>query len=61
METEEKLEEKTNNEILFYIKQLEADHESVKLRMIKDFDKLVEIEKQFDVAQRIILKRLKGD
>jgi hypothetical protein len=61
METEEKLEDKTNNEILFYIKQLEADHESVKLRMIKDFDKLVEIEKQFDTAQRIILKRLKGE
>jgi hypothetical protein len=61
MEIEEKLEDKTNNELLFYIKQLEADHESLKLKMIKDFDKLVEIEKQFDITQRIILKRLKGE
>ena len=60
METADKLEEKTNNEILFYIKQLEADHESIKVKMINDFDRLVEIEKQFDIAQRIILKRLKG-
>jgi len=58
---EEKLEDKTNNELLFYIKQLEADHESIKLRMIKDFDKLVEVEKQFDIAQRIISRRLKGE
>lgn len=58
---EENLEDKTNNEILFFIKQLEADHESVKLRMIKDLDKLVEIEKKFDQANKIILKRLKGE
>jgi hypothetical protein len=55
------LENKTNNEILFVIKQLEADHESLKLRMLKDFDKMVEIEKQFDKANKIILKRLKGE
>jgi hypothetical protein len=29
--------------------------------MILDFDKLVEIEKSFDQANRIILKRLKGE
>lgn len=55
------LEEMTSNELLFVIKQLEADHEALKLRMLKDFDKMVGIEKQFDKANKIILKRLKGE
>jgi len=57
----DKLEDKSNNEILFEIKQMEADHEAIKLRMLKDYDKMVEIEKRFDEANKIILKRLKGD
>ena len=44
----EKLEDLTTNEILFQIKQYEADHEAIKLRMIKDYDKMVELEKKFD-------------
>jgi replicative DNA helicase len=55
------LEEKSNNEILFEIKQMEADHEALKLKMIKDYDKLVEIEKKFDRANKILVKRLKGE
>lgn len=55
------LENKTNNEILFEIKQMEADHEAIKLKMLKDYDKMVEIEKRFDTANKIILKRLKGE
>ena len=31
----EDLENKTNNELLFEIKQMEADHEAIKLRMVK--------------------------
>lgn len=57
----EDLEEKSNNEILFEIKQMEADHEAIKLKMLKDLEKLEEIEKRFDVANKIILKRLKGE
>ncbi len=57
----EELEEKSNNEILFEIKQMEADHESLKLKMIKDYDKLIEIEKKFERANLILLKRLKGE
>jgi hypothetical protein len=57
----DELENKTNNEILFEIKQLEADHEAIKLKMIGDYDKMIEIEKKFDRANRIILKRLKGE
>lgn len=57
----EELEEKSNNEILFEIKQMEADYEAIKLKMLKDYDKMVEIEKRFAVANSIILKRLKGE
>lgn len=56
----DKLEEMSNNEILFCIKQFEADHEALKLKMLKDYDKLVEIENRFARANDIILKRLKG-
>jgi hypothetical protein len=55
------LENKTSNELLFEIKQLEADHESIKLKMIKDFDHMIEIEQKFDKVNKILLKRLKGE
>ena len=48
------LENKSNNEILFEIKQMEADYEAIKLKMLKDYDKLVEIEKRFDQANKLI-------
>ena len=57
----EYLEEKSNNEILFEIKQMEADYEALKLKMIQDYDKLIEIEKRFENANKIILKRLKKE
>lgn len=57
----EKLEDKSNNEILFEIKQMEADHEAIKLRMLKDLEKLEELEKRFDQANKLIVKRLKGE
>jgi len=57
----EDLENKSNNEILFEIKQMEADHEAIKIKMLSDYDKMLEIEKRFDQANKIILKRLKGE
>jgi hypothetical protein len=57
----EDLENKSNNEILFEIKQMEADYEALKLKMLKDYDKMEEIEKRFERANKIILKRLKGE
>ena len=54
------LESLSNNEILFQIKQFEADHEALKLKMVKDYDKLVEIEERFAKANDLLLKRLKG-
>jgi hypothetical protein len=55
----EDLENKSNNEILFEIKKMEAEHEAVKLKMLKDLEKLEEIEKKFEKANLILLKRLK--
>jgi hypothetical protein len=55
------LENKSNNDILFEIKQMEADHEALKLKMIQDYDKMVELEKRFDEANKILVKRLKGE
>lgn len=55
------LENKSNNEILFEIKQMEADHEAIKLRMLKDLEKLEELEKRFDQANKLLVRRLKGE
>jgi hypothetical protein len=59
MEEKDNLESLSNNEILFKIKQYEADHEALKLKMLKDLDKLEEIEKQFAKANQILVNRLK--
>ena len=55
----EDLENKSNNEILFEIKKMEAEHEAVKLKMLKDLEKLEDIEKKIEKANLILLKRLK--
>jgi hypothetical protein len=71
----DRLEDKSNNEILLEIKQLQAEHESLKLSMVKDYDaiemlkekmkknwvKLEGVEERFNEANAIILRRLKGD
>jgi|LakMenEpi03Aug12_release.lakeMendotaPanAssembly.Ray.scaffolds.fasta_scaffold47356_3 hypothetical protein len=57
----EELESLSNNEILFKIKQYQADHEALKIKMLKDFDNLVEIEKNFEKANLILVQRLKGE
>jgi hypothetical protein len=53
-------EDKTNNEILLEIKQLQLDHEALKLKIAREFDKLVDIENQFYNASDIIKQRLNG-
>jgi hypothetical protein len=60
---EEKIdfESLSNNELLFKLKQYEADFEAIKLRMIQDNDKLDKIEKDYEEINRIILKRLKKE
>jgi len=53
-------EDKSNNEILLEIKQLQLDHEALKLKIAKEFDRLVEIENTFYAANKIIKERLSG-
>ena len=57
----DELENKSNNEILFEIKQMEADYESLRIKILKDFDKMVDIENKFTKANQLLVKRLKGE
>lgn len=57
----EDLENKSNNEILFEIKQMQADYDALKIKMLKDYDKMEEIERRFEKANKILLKRLKKE
>lgn len=71
----ERLEEKSNNEILLEIKQLQLEHEAIKTSLLKDYDtiehlkekmkkdfvKMQRVESQFTESNQIILRRLKGD
>jgi hypothetical protein len=55
----EDLESLSTNEILLKIKQYEIDYEALKLKMLKDYDTMVEMENRYAKANDIILKRLK--
>lgn len=50
--------DKSNNDILLEIKQLHEDHEALKQRMLKDYDRLMEIENRFRLANLEISNRL---
>lgn len=50
----------TNNELLFRVKQLEAEHEALKIKMLNDYDKMEALEAKFDKIQRLLVRRLKG-
>ena len=55
---EKKLEDLSNNEIFFEIKQLEADYEALKVKMLKEFEELEKMELKFNKATQILNKRL---
>jgi hypothetical protein len=40
---------------------MEADYEAIKIKMLNDYDKMLEIEKRFDQANKLLVKRLKGE
>ena len=52
----DELESKSNNELLFEIKQMEADYEAIKLKINKELDKMDEIELKFAKANQILVK-----
>ena len=54
-------EDKSNNEILLELKQMQLDYEAQKLKTLKEFDKLIDIENEYNYAQNIIKSRLSGN
>lgn len=54
-------DDKSNNEILLELKQMQLDYEGQKLKTLKEFDKLIEIENEYNNAQKIIKSRLTGN
>ncbi len=56
-----KYEDKTNNEILLEIKQMEIDYKVLKQKILNDFDKLMQMEKDCVEAINVANKRVKGN
>jgi len=54
----ENLEDKTNNELLFELKKLEAEHEAIKVKMLNDYDSMIKIEEIYEKINNILLKRV---
>jgi len=52
-------QDKTNNEILLEIKELQYIHEALKAKIIKEYDELIVIENRFKAANEEMTKRLK--
>ncbi len=57
----DKLEDKSNSQIITEIQQLKLEHEALKVKILRDYDKLEYLEKQFNEANKIISKRLRGN
>jgi hypothetical protein len=56
---ENNFDDKSINEIRTELKQLELDYEALKLKLVRDYDKLVEMEKLYEKGNDVISKRLK--
>lgn len=54
-------DDKNNDEILLEIKQIEFDYESLKQKLVNDFDKLVDLETKYSEAHKVINERLKSN
>ena len=56
-----KYEEKTNNELTTLLKQMHADWSSLKSKILRDYDVLMEIEKEFQKVANIMNTRVNGN
>ena len=54
-------EEKSNNELLQLINNLQIEHEAIKARMLKDYDELIKVEQTFVKVNNILKNRLSGE
>lgn len=52
-----KLEFKSNNDLVVKAKELYNEHESLKSKILKDYDKLIDLEKEFAKINRILKER----
>lgn len=52
------LDNKTNSELSLISKELEHEHSSIKNKMVKYLDDLVEIEKKYAKVKNILNKRV---
>jgi hypothetical protein len=52
------LEEMSNDSLLFEVKKLEAEFDAVKMTLLKNHDKLMDIKKKYETVNNIIAKRL---
>lgn len=53
--------DKTNNEIIIKLKEMENEYSIVKNNIILEYDKMVELEKDFKLGNEALIKRLKRD
>ena len=49
----------SNTEILMCIKKMEIEHFNLKEKMLREWDKLIELEEQAKIAAKIVSERLK--
>jgi hypothetical protein len=54
-----KFDDKSNNELFLIKKEIEAEYESVKIKVLNGWDKLLELEKEFAALNNVINQRLK--
>jgi len=53
--------DKTNNEIIVRLKEMENEYSIVKNNIILEYDKMIELEKDFKLGNEALIKRLKRD
>jgi hypothetical protein len=55
------LEDKSNNDLILLLKEIEETHKNIKTRMLKDFDNLERAEKDYIKVQGILKRRLNNE
>ena len=55
-----KYEEKGNNELMQILNNLKIEHDAIKTQMLKDLDRLEQVEATFEKINKILKNRLSG-
>lgn len=50
---------KPNDELMRLLKEMEITHENIKARMLKDYDNMLRVERDYKKVKQILGKRLK--